>query len=243
MVNYVNLDILITFDPDDKKRYLVSARTRQEGPKLGSFDPSFLEEWYLLEPILVALDARREETSQNEQAIQDFGSKLFRSVFKNEILALYDKISRRSDGMQIRLTIVPLELVVLPWELMFDKRQPGYLGYLCLMLQPKIVLVRCINNEKRTRTAKYDPPLRILGMYAEPNGYNKLRYKEEQKAISEALALLTKEEMISVEWKPGIDETLYKLHMTRSAGMHFTLLDTVDFVKPKHMDNLSSGSG
>jgi hypothetical protein len=166
----VNIDIRVTRDTHDEHVYLVSA-TAARGRTVAQTAFRLLpEQWQGIEPSLQVLHARAIPAPREHVGkIRSFGQLLFDSLIQDEVRTLYNdkkrEATRDSKVLRLQLVLVPLELVILPWELLFDGQQSEYL---CLTQQPRTVLVRSLDHMRSNRPSSYDPPLRILGMTAEP---------------------------------------------------------------------------
>ncbi len=211
-MDYVNLDIHVIPDSQEENSYLVTASTTGRNKKTvpGRFSFS-AETWQSVEPSLIALgarDATRDHAQIQDHALRmrDFGKHLFNCLINGAVRSLYDDkrqdAVRNSKILRLRLILAPLDLVVLPWEILFDERHSEYL---CLTQQPKIVLIRSIDSatHKKDIPPKYAPPLHILGVIADPRDLSPLRSELERKIIDEALQQLKAEHKVDLEWKSG----------------------------------------
>jgi osmoprotectant transport system substrate-binding protein len=223
-MNSVNIDIRVTRNDLEEHAYLVVATTARQkvAQKAFRFSP---EHWQDLELSLKALNARAPLPIQEPvRKMRDYGQKLFDYLFQGEVQKLYDEKKREamqsSKVLRVRLILVPLELVVLPWECLFDARQSEYL---CLTQHPKTVLIRSIDRMRSLRPSKHDSPLRILGMIAEPIGLDPLESEKEKRAIDDALQPLVNDGYVYLEWKRGSDQELYNLSLSemRWDAFHF----------------------
>ena len=212
-VGYVNIDIHVTPDPQQENLYLVTASTTGRKKDAVTERLSFLTEetCQSAESCLISVGARAANTPathDHAHSVRDLGKHLFNSLISGEVRSFYDnkrqEAINNSKILRVRLILVPLDLVALPWETMFDERE-GHSGYLCLTKRPKTILVRSVDGAtyKRDNSARYDPPLRILGMIADPPDLPSLQPRSEKEMMEEALQPLVQDERVYLEWKPG----------------------------------------
>jgi hypothetical protein len=211
-MNYANIDIQITNDPRQSHNYLVAATTRGRKTAQVAFQlaPQFRED---LEALLGKLHART-VSSDDERSVQSFGEQLFDALIQGAVRVLYDEraTSARQNGSGLRLClhVLPLELITLPWEILYDRRQSEYL---CLTENPKIVFLRRPAQVRRTRPEIYHPPLRVLLMTADPKDLPPLAGQQEESYIREALQKLEENDQVSVESKRGTSLELQDLRL------------------------------
>ncbi len=229
---YVNIDLYIIPDHQEGNSYLVTASTTARKKDAVSERFSFSPRtWQSLEPIINTLRAIDQNTRDDICRIHKLGEYLFNCLFSGKVRQFYD--NKRQDAintsktLRLRLILVPLDLVVLPWELLFDER---YSEYLCLTQQPKTVLIRSIEGvtHKKDNSPKYDPPLRILGVMADPS--NLLWLQSEKKIVEEALQELITDKKVDLEWKPGRISELDDLPYSTDR------LDVFHFIGHAHFD-------
>lgn len=194
------------------------------------------ERWQDLEPSLRVLNARSGELSlhDHEKEIRDFGISLFNSLFHDEVRVLYDEKKRdavrNNKILRLRLNILPPELVILPWEILYDERiyDDGQIsGYLCLERKPNIVIIRTIDHVSSKKSLPKKPlrnevsrPLHILGMVASPTTLPFLDIEKEQYTIQEALQSLIAQQQVQLRWKPGRYAALEEI---RLAAEHYDI--------------------
>lgn len=212
-MNYVNIDIRVTRKEKEEPSYLVAATTAHNQRVAQAAFRLSPEEWQDLEPSLEALNARTlPPLHEHVRKVCGFGQLLFQCLIQGEVQALYEEKKRyavqNSKVLRLRLMLVPLELIILPWEVLFDPQQSEYL---CLTQQPKTVLIRSIDHMRSTHSSRHKSPLRILGMVSEPRELASLNVEKEKRAIIEALELQTENEQVYctknrqvyLEWKKG----------------------------------------
>ncbi|MBE3558105.1 MAG: CHAT domain-containing protein [Ktedonobacteraceae bacterium] len=205
-VNYVNIDISVQRDLTEEHSYLVIASTTGKRKKVEAGRFSFFPQtWRDIEPSLRALKVRDAAAHVHVLKVRDFGKHLFNCLLKENVRRLYDEkkqdAARNSKILRLRLMLAPLELVVLPWELLYDERASEYL---CLEQQPRTVLVRSIEHMKPARHGRsQDPsPLKIIGMVADPRDLPSVGGKERDD-IEQALQPLIENNQVTLSWKQG----------------------------------------
>lgn len=230
IINYITINIRVH---DDNGSYVVTAnspRSRKSASCVFHMPP---ERWQDLEPSLRILNARSGELSQRDhvQKICEFGKALFNSLIHNEIRTLYDEKKQEafqaSKILRLNLNLVSLDLVILPWELLYDDRGSEYL---CLEQRPKITIIRSTDHARKTTSSKYIQPLQILGITAEPVTLDLLDTEKEQHIIKEALKTLVEQNQINLEWKLGKYSELAEIRLStrRYDIFHFTGHGRVD---------------
>ena len=165
----------------------------------------------LVEPSLAGVGLR-DATIMHDHArqVRNFGKQLFDCLINGAVRQLYDnkKQSAIKDSkiLRLRLILVPLELVILPWEILFDERSSEYL---CLMQHPKTVLIRSIANARPSGRSNYSPPLNIFGMVADPRDLPALQSEREKMAIDASLDHLVKSQQVDIIWERGRHSKLF----------------------------------
>jgi WD40 repeat protein len=153
--------------------------------------------------LLRSANVQRRVLSQEEQAVQDFGQRLFESVLSGDALALFDASRAQAareglTGVRLRLRVLAPELAALPWEYLYDTR----LGeYLCLSRSTP--LVRYPETALPLQPLKVAPPLRILGMIASPSDLDTLNVDREKERMQQALAALQEAGLVELTWLTG----------------------------------------
>jgi hypothetical protein len=128
---------------------------------------------------------------------QTIGQKLFTLVFAGDINALFKRCRNEISsgrGLRVKLRLLSAELFVLPWEFMYDPDD----GYLALF--SNISIVRYIERELRIKPLRVTPPLRILGVIANPKDQEQLDVVAERESIDTALVELKMKRAIEIEW-------------------------------------------
>ena len=136
-----------------------------------------------------------------EDELHRAGGSLFDAFIRGEIVELYrESVARaqeRRRGLRLKLTLGPRELVRAPWELLYDTRNRCYVG-----LSTRTPIVRHPRVPRPMETLTVEPPLRILGMVANPRAPNlpRLNVARERKLIDKALAQLVEHGLVYMRW-------------------------------------------
>ncbi len=160
----------------------------------------------------------RKIPTPEEKTVQQFGSDLFETLMNNEIRSAFElsrrEVERDGKGLRLKLRIAPPALMSLPWEYLYDQRTDQYLG-----LSVHTPIVRYVELPKPADPMFVIPPLRILVMIANPQGYIPLDVAHEQELIEKALDELIRDRQIEVVWlSPPTWRTLQRY--LRSAEYH-----------------------
>lgn len=161
---------------------------------------------------------RRLETQETE-AIKEFGTKLFSTIFKEGLMQCWhsslDEVGRRGAGLRVRLRLrdVP-ELMDLPWEYLYN---PDVNRFLALSVESPII--RFIDLPEAIRPLKITSPVRILIVISSPKNYAQLDLQQEVEKIRNALGDLVKRKQIEIDFlqHPTQPSLLQKL---RHGGYH-----------------------
>ena len=143
----------------------------------------------------------RQVLTSQEQAVRNFGSRLFEALFTGEVGRLYaacqQKAETHEQGVRLRLRIQAPELAVLPWEYLYDERQKNYV---CLSTQTPVV--RYIDAPLPISRLAVAPPLRILGMIADPESpmLERLDVQREKERLERALRGMQGSQSIELHW-------------------------------------------
>jgi len=144
----------------------------------------------------------RQALSSEVQAVQDFGQRLFAALFADEVGQRYavsrERALRQTMGVRLRLRIQAPELAALPWEYLYD---PQAAEYLCLSRHTP--LVRYVELPQPIQTLTVQPPLRILGMLANPRDQATLDEARERERMRRALQDLEAQHIVQLTWLTG----------------------------------------
>ncbi|MCD6302063.1 MAG: CHAT domain-containing protein [Anaerolineae bacterium] len=158
------------------------------------------------------------------------GKRLLRSVFTRDSLMLWYEscqVAReRNRGLRLRLHIDSLELIKLPWELMYDPQKGEF-----LVFDPMVSLVRYLRLHAPPPPLRERGSIKILVVVAVPEDQPPLDWRRELTMLADAL-----EELIDL----GKVQVIPCLHATHEA-LHMALLehspDVVHFVGHAHYDH------
>jgi hypothetical protein len=144
------------------------------------------------------------EHPARESDLRKVGASLFDAFLTGQIGELYRAslalTSARLKGLRLKLLIEPPELSRAPWELLYDGRNRCYVG-----LSSKTPIVRHPKVPQAVEPLKVEPPLRILGLIANPSepGLPQLDVAKERKLIDSALAQARQAGLVEVKWLDG----------------------------------------
>jgi hypothetical protein len=180
-----------------------------------------------ISPDLLASGGRIERSADG---VIMLGKRLLRSVFTRDSLMLWYEscqVAReRSRGLRLRLHIDSLELIKLPWELMYDPQKGEF-----LVFDPMISLVRYLRLHAPPPPLRERGSVKILVVVAAPEDQPPLDWRHELTMLADAL-----EELIDL----GKIQIIPCLHATHEA-LHMALLehspDVVHFVGHAHYDH------
>lgn len=160
-------------------------------------------------------EQRRRILSADEQAMQDFGQRLFEALLVGDLRSRYDvsreRAARESKGLRLRLRIEAPELAALPWEYLYDQTEGEY-----VCLSSDTPLVRYLELPRPAPPLKVEPPLRILGMIANPSDQDQLNVERERERMRQALRRLEGKGLVKLTWLDG--QTWQDLHRAMQRG-------------------------
>ena len=205
-MKYLNFDLEIGSGKgrEYSLKILASPAGEAEGILYFPFDDLVLDN--RLKDIRIALlrstTQRRQAFTAEEQSVQDFGKALFDALLTGEVRSRYDvSLQRAKDqgfGLRLRLRIDPPELARLPWEFLYDSRQPDYICF--SRMTP---LVRYVERPHTVQTLAVQTPLRILGMISSPKGLPSLDIVREKQRLERALQNLKAAGIVELVWLEG----------------------------------------
>lgn len=182
-------------------QYSVSARSPSIGESSGVFSQPLTDEQLELFVLKVGLARRsvRRIHSPEWRAAQDFGQKLFRSLFTDEIRAAYlashNDAVRQGKGLRVKLTLDAPELANYPWEFLYDPSSSQFLS-----LFEDTPILRYIELTRPVLPLVVTPPLRILAVASSPQDYQQLDLAQERRNLSRALESLEHAGLIEIDW-------------------------------------------
>lgn len=148
-------------------------------------------------------ESGRVATCPSEQtSLRELGQVLFKALIAGDIRVCYERsldiAEREGKGLRVQLRIVAAEMATLPWEYMYDPDQGVYLGR-----SSQTPIVRYLELGQAVETVTIRPPLRILGMVANPEGTERLNLQRERRRLEEAVDLLQQRGLLEITWVSG----------------------------------------
>ena len=202
------LDFYIEVTGQDAPRYQIGVRSKAGEARAATTFPytnAELEtELQRLEnAILYAQVGTRGRLPPQEAAVRDFGARFFEFLLPpGETRSLYYECRRLAEfegkGVRLNLLIQPPHLAALPWEFLHDPRRRDYIA-----LDPHTPLVRYPEVAQSVAPLPVTPPLRILGLVANPTDLRRLDVEAEQRQVMTALQPLLDRGLMEVTWLPG----------------------------------------
>lgn len=186
-----------------ENQYAVAARSQAIGETRGVFVQPLSDEQLELFVLKVGLARRgvRRIQSPEWRAAQEFGQKLFRSLFTDEIRAAYlashNDAVRQDKGLRVKLTLDAPELANYPWEFLYDPSSSQFLS-----LFEDTPILRYIELPRPILPLAVAPPLRILAVASSPKDFEPLDLARERRNLSLALDSLLQAGMLELDWLP-----------------------------------------
>jgi formylglycine-generating enzyme required for sulfatase activity len=203
---YQYLDFDIQIGKGDGYQYPVSVHSKggdaQENIAF-PFDTKELTRYLdKLEIALLRSGKKHRQLSDEEKQVREFGEKLFRALFTQEIRSCYERsmtlaLTQGKEGLRIRLNIQADELSALPWEYLFD---PAKGDFLCLSSHTP--LVRYLDCGQIIPPMEVEPPLQVLGMISSPADLDPLDVAQEKANLEKAMEPLIREGLAELTWLP-----------------------------------------
>ncbi|MBP8059757.1 MAG: SUMF1/EgtB/PvdO family nonheme iron enzyme [Chloroflexi bacterium] len=129
----------------------------------------------------------RRALTPEEEVVRQFGQTLFEAVFQGDVRSLFYESRLKADhvdkGVRLKLRLQPPEFARLPWEFLLEPRKDEYI---CLSRDTPIV--RYLELAQPVTPLMVTPPLRILGMVANPTNLPELDVAAEKQRVEKALA-------------------------------------------------------
>lgn len=187
-----------------ENEYAVSTRTASLGEAKSTFVQPLSDEQLELFVLKVGLARRgvRRLHSPEWRAAQEFGQKLFRALFTNEIggafISAHNDAVRQGKGLRVRLTLDAPELANYPWEFLYDPSNSQFLS-----LFEDTPILRYIELPRPILPLSVTPPLRILALTASPSDYEPLDIARERRNLAQALDGLRQRGLVELDWLPA----------------------------------------
>jgi len=188
---------------------------------------------------------RLEKDEADIDFLQDFGSRLFTALFQGDVGSRFRSsqgMTAQGSGLRLRLRVEPGELIILPWELLYDPERREFLG-----LTGRTPIVRHLPVPRPTMVSPIPPPLRMLVVAASPRDLPPLDIQRELKALRQAVQPLVDEEVLILDiLRPATTQALQEhlqncpchiLHFIGHGGFdgregYITLEDTEGWAMP-----------
>jgi hypothetical protein len=186
-----------------ENEYAVAARSVSMGEARAIFRQPLNDEQLELFVLRVGLARRgvRRIHSPEWRAAQEFGQKLFRALFTDEIGAAYlsshNDAVRQGKGLRVKLTLDAPELANYPWEFLYDPSNSQFLS-----LFEDTPLLRYVELPRPILPLTVTPPLRILAAASSPNDYEPLDIARERRNLAQALNDLLGQGAVELDWLP-----------------------------------------
>ena len=137
--------------------------------------------------------------SPEMQAAKDFGSKLYKAVFSDEVQSTLrsslDQARAQGLGLRIRLRLNEApELVDIPWEYLYN---PSLNRFLALSVNTPVV--RYLELPESIQPLAVKPPLRVLVMISNPKDYASLDVESEWQNLKKAVSDLEEKGLLILE--------------------------------------------
>lgn len=131
--------------------------------------------------------------------VRGFGERLYSALIKGGIRdhykALYAESVGKNSGIRLRLELGEApDLLILPWELLFDRD-----AYQFLALMEKTAVVRSLGVSVPLRPLDVTSPLRVLVLAPQPKGTEALKVEEEWRNLQTAMAGLQADGKVVLE--------------------------------------------
>ncbi|WP_437504649.1 CHAT domain-containing protein [Sorangium sp. So ce1099] len=157
-------------------------------------------DWYLEEFWKWPFEGFADRGARIERTLPEIGKRLFRSAFgsadaRRVFLQWHREPLEEGQRRQISLRIELPAALRLPWELLHDEQ-----GYLVLRTRNPVSIVRRLPQAQLSdRSAKFEPPLRILLVTARPSGTGFIDPRTISRALFDALDPLADAGSVEVE--------------------------------------------
>ena len=195
--NYINFDLVIEQRGDNYLARVISSPAGQAEVEFGElFSPLELEN-FVLRMGRPQRGMRRIESTEMA-TIKIFGTRLFKTVFKDDVYACYlrsiDDTLNQNKGLRIRLRINVPEFHDLPWEFLYNPQFDQFLA-----LSKDTPIIRYIELPYSTRALPVKSPMKILVMISSPDGYPALDVLQEWDKLNRSLKPLIDQGLVHLE--------------------------------------------
>lgn len=195
--NYINFDLVIEQKGDRYRARVISSPAGQAEVEFDSlFSPLELEN-FVLRMGRPQRGMRRIDSTEMA-TIKNFGTRLFRTVFKDDVYACYlrsiDNTLNQNKGLRIRLRINVPELHDLPWEYLYNPQFDQFLA-----LSKDTPIIRYVELPYSTRALPVKTPMKILVMISSPDGYPALDVAKEWDKLNRALSPMIDQDLVILD--------------------------------------------
>jgi hypothetical protein len=219
--SYFDFDLAVELTEDgDFVRVLAAPAGEAVAPFRNPFTRRELDDWRRL---LAAPGDEGLRGVERQNAIRQFGERLHRAIFTDNIRLCWDESLRLAYQQRLRLRLRLLlqtaaELIDLPWEYLFDPQRREFLA-----LGPNTPLVRYIDLKQPIVPLKVATPLRMLVVVANPGGRPRFDDDESWLAMVDTLDYLAAEGKLVLErlLNPTLHELQRRLRSNHYHLFHF----------------------
>ena len=214
-------ELRLRIDRREAGRYHVLASTRTAEAST-SFELPFNE--LEIENFILKVSRPRGRRRIDTSAIADarsFGGGLFKALFQGPVQELYrDALGHaRGEDRGVRITLClsgSPELIDVPWEYLFD--EPDFLA-----VSAFTPVVRYLDLPRAHRPLLVEPPLRLLGVVANPADYEQLDVERERDNLQRALSGLIGAGAVELHWleRPTLGGLLKALQTETFHALHY----------------------
>jgi hypothetical protein len=151
--------------------------------------------------------------ADREEALA-LGRLLFDALVSGKIAGRYEALDERArlekKGIRVRLSVLAPELVVVPWELVYDDRKRRHVA-----LSTETPLTRYLPMPQPISRLDAELPLRILAMGVSPSGYGRLDLGREREHLDQAFREPRSRGLIRDTWVEGTSVDALRQHVSR----------------------------
>ncbi|HEY6072901.1 MAG TPA: CHAT domain-containing protein, partial [Anaerolineales bacterium] len=219
--SYTDFDLVIEQVGERYRARVVSSPAGQASVEFDSlFSPLELEN-FVLRMGRPQKGMRRIDSSEME-TVRTFGTRLFKTVFKDDVYACYlrslDEVLDQSKGLRIRLRIDVPQFHDLPWEYLYNPQIDQFLA-----LSKDTPIIRYIELPYRTQAQVVKTPMKILVMISSPAEYPPLDVEEEWNRLNRALQPLIDQGVVELDRleKPTLGALQQHLRQKKVHIFHF----------------------
>jgi N-acetylneuraminic acid mutarotase len=196
-LDYLNFDLLIE---NAAKKYRARVIDSPAGQAATEFARPFSElelENFYLKVGRPRQGVRRLESPEMDAA-QQFGKRLFDTVFSGEVYACFrsslNEAATQNKGLRMRLRVDTQDLSNLPWEFIYSAGLNRFLAW-----SIETPLVRYIEMPQPVEILKVAPPIKVLVMISSPSDFQSLDVDQEWNRLKDALQPLISSGQVQLE--------------------------------------------